>query len=63
MDQFTAAAYDNVDRHLGDVCTSDDTLEHRRSEVWSLAFEGAVDAGANQVDAALIASNVADNYA
>lgn len=60
MDEFEQAARDNIDRHIGDVCTGDDDLDVIRDEAWTLAHDGAVDAGANHNRACEIAWKVTE---
>lgn len=62
MDGFEQAARDNVDRHIGDVVTGDDDPEDIASEVFTLAFDGAADAGADHQTARAIAQGIAGEY-
>lgn len=60
MDRFEQAARDNVERHIGDVCTGDDDPEVIKDEAYTLAFDGAVAAGAGHREAAEIATRIAE---
>jgi len=60
MDEFERAARENLERHIGDVCTGDEDIEVIREEAWTLAFDGAADAGAAHERACEIAWNVVE---
>ena len=60
MDEFERAARENLECHIGDVCDGDEDLEVIRDEAWTLAFDGAVDAGASREDAARIAWDIVE---
>jgi len=63
MQKFIDAARANVDRHIGDICTEDNDTADIQETVMTLAFDGAVDAGCNMVDAAFVASHVVEKFA
>jgi hypothetical protein len=60
MDEFEKAARENLDRHIGDVCSGDDDIEVIREEAWTLAHDGAVDAGATMEQACEIAYRIVE---
>lgn len=60
MDEFEKAARENLERHIGDVCTGDDELEVIREEAFTLAFDGAIAAGASHEQACQAAYNVVE---
>lgn len=62
MDDFELAAERNVQHHLGDVVTEDHTLEEIAAEVYTLAHDGAVNAGATPEEASEIAASITDRY-
>lgn len=57
-DEHEKAARENVDRHIGDVVTGDDDPEDIACEAYTLAFDGAVDAGATHEHARAIAQRI-----
>ena len=63
MDQFTAAARENVERHLADMAlrVMEDTNTFY-DEVYTLAHEGALAAGAAPSQASIIASYMRTQY-
>ena len=60
MDEFEKAARENLECHIGDVCTGDEDIEVIRDEAWTLAFDGAVNAGAPHEEACRVAWNVVE---
>lgn len=60
------AARDNVNVHLGDVFTPEETEDLKPKDVqsaaWDLAFDGAKDAGASPEIARLIAEHVSKEF-
>jgi hypothetical protein len=52
------AAFRNVDANLGNVITADDAAEQINEEIWTLAWDAALDAGADEHSASLIAEQV-----
>lgn len=60
MADFEQAARENLERHIGDVCDGDTDLEVIRDEAWTLAFDGAADAGASREQACEIAHKVVE---
>jgi hypothetical protein len=54
------AAKDNVMRYLGDLEVNPSNLEHKREEIYTLAHDGAVDAGARFEEASEVADRIAD---
>jgi hypothetical protein len=52
------AARRNVNEHLGDVCTGDDDDSVIRENTYTLAFDGAVEAGADVSSARQIATHM-----
>jgi hypothetical protein len=52
------AARKNVENHLGDICTGDDDESVIREATFVLAFDGAVDAGADPATANSIATDM-----
>ena len=60
MDEFEKAARENLECHIGDVCTGDEDIEVIREEAWTLAFDGAVNAGAPHEEACRVARNVVE---
>lgn len=62
MDDFELAAERNVEHHLGDVVTEEHTLEEIAAEVYTLAHDGAVNAGASPTEAKEIATLITDRY-
>ena len=69
MQQYLAAARNNVDKHIGDVLTADMLDPESESgmdlfyeEVYVLAHDGAVKAGASMDEAKKIADTVRGEY-
>lgn len=58
MEAFYAAANANVENHLGDVVTEDHDEAMIAEEIFTLAFDGAVDAGADHETARQIALEI-----
>jgi hypothetical protein len=65
MGKFDEAARANVDRHLGDCYEIEDepSPDAIYSEAYTLAFDGAKDAGASMEEACVIATRIAQCYA
>jgi len=61
IDPAMVAAEANVERHIGDIAAGDG-IDNLRDEVWSLAHDGAMDAGAAHEAAARIADKIAAGY-
>ena len=63
MDLFTEAAQENVERHLADMALEvmEDT-EQLYNEVYTLAHDGAISAGAAPSQASIIASYMRTQY-
>jgi hypothetical protein len=55
------AANRNVESNLGSVVTEEHTQEDFNEEVFVLAFDAALDAGANENEASAIADYVREN--
>ena len=62
IDPAMVAAEANVERHIGDVAAGVEYQEELQQEVWTLAHDGAMDAGAAHEAAARIADKIAANY-
>ena len=63
MDRFTAAAQNNVERHIADM--SLEVMEDTKlfyEEVYTLAHDGAVAAGATPSQASIVASYLRTQY-
>lgn len=58
MQDLYAAANANVENHLGDVVTEDHSEAMIAQEIYTLAFDGAVDAGADSATARSIAIQI-----
>jgi hypothetical protein len=63
MDEFEQAARDNIDRHLGDVCDPDDDPSVIEDNVYVLAHDAVVDAGASMEVARLVATKISREMA
>ena len=55
------AAHRNVESNLGSVVTEEHTAEDINEEIFTLAFDAASDAGADEESAGLIAQHVLEN--
>ncbi len=62
MDDIESAARGNVEAHLGDVCEPDDDPNYIAEEVFVLAMDGALKAGANMERAREIGEMIAGEY-
>lgn len=63
MDKFTEAAIENVEAHIGDVGLELlEDIDAFREEVYALAHDGAVAAGAAPSQASTIAAYVLTQY-
>lgn len=69
MQKYLSAARNNVERHLGDVITpdmldpeSESGIDEFYEEVYVLAHDGAVNAGATMEQAQAIAAAVRGEY-
>lgn len=60
MNKYQIAAQQNVDQHLGDVVDGDDDVTVIMDEAFSLAYDGAIGAGADPNTATAIASSIAN---
>ena len=59
---YWQAAEANIERHLGDVVQDPSDTEEIRRQVWQLAHDGAIDAGAGGFDAERIAELIVRKY-
>lgn len=57
---FTDRAQANIDRNIGSCCSPDDDMQEINENAFTLAFDGAVDAGASHKVAVAIARHLAD---
>lgn len=55
MDEYTAIARENVSKNLGNVCDEESTREEIAEEIFTLAYDAAIDAGAPESQASIIA--------
>lgn len=63
MEYFTKKANENVQRYLGDIDESSlNDAELFYEEVYTLAHDGAVDAGASMQEAQTIAEKICSHY-
>jgi hypothetical protein len=63
MDKFTEAAHENVERYLADMCL--EVMEDSEifyEEVYTLAHDGAIAAGAAPSQASIIAAYMRTQY-
>lgn len=58
MEHWKLAAKKNIERYIGDVVHDEMTPDEYAEEVYTLAFDGAVDAGASHEAAREIAKNI-----
>ena len=63
IDKWTAAAAHNVEINLGNVITDDSSDDDFREEIFTLALNGALDAGADWDSASNCANQVLNKYA
>lgn len=61
-DEWVTAAKYNIEQHLGDVAGGIEDPEELRNEVWTLAHDGAMDAGAIPMYAERIADQLSAGY-
>lgn len=60
IDKWTAAARRNVEANLGNVVTEEHSEDDVGEEIYTLALDGAMDAGADWDSASNIAVSVAE---
>ena len=62
LDVLRQLARDNINRHLGDVCDSDDDPEVIADNVYVLAFDAIHDAGASAEVARRVAEEISKEF-
>ena len=62
LDVLRQLARDNINRHLGDVCDSDDDPEVIADNVYVLAFDAIHDAGASVEVARKVAEEISKEF-
>lgn len=63
QDLWTKAAQRNVEANLGNLITDDSSDDDFSEEIYTLALDGALDAGADWDSASTCASQVLSKYA
>ena len=62
LETLKQLARDNIDRHLGDACDSDDDPEVIADNAYTLAFDAVYDAGASREIARQVAAEISKGF-
>jgi len=63
MEELKKLARENVDRHLGDACDSDDAPDVIKDNIYVLAHDAVFDAGASMEVARQVATEISREMA
>ena len=62
LDELADIAARNIDANLGSVCDPESSLEQIAEEIFTLAYDACVDAGATESQASIVAGYMRTQY-